>query len=248
MKNEAVTFAVLSLLLALTASALMLKAICFFTKFSRTTRRIAERIERAADGDEYKQRRKELYCHYLCLIPFVNERNAEHLYDAFHNKAKHTENTKRCDALGHILAPSLIGICLCTVFFCGASWAWFTATKTSNVSVIRSAVYTVEVTAKIGGASVDATDNGGIYTIALESGKTYDLTIVANGTADKGYCTVNFGEKEYHTDIIAKNTAFTFKVTAGQSGNLTITPQWGTCTASENLIELGDMIALDINP
>ncbi len=248
MKNEAVTFAVLSLLLALTASALTLKAICFFTKFNRTTRRIAEKIERAADGDEYMQRRKELYCHYLCLIPFVNEGNSEHLYDAFHNKAKHTENTKRYGALGHILAPSLIGICLCTVFFCGASWAWFTATKTSNVSGIKFAVYTVEVAVEIDRASIDVSDNGGIYTIALESGKTYDLMIVANGTADKGYCIVKFGEKEYHTDIIAKNTAFTFKLIAVQSGNLTITPQWGTCTVSEDLIEFGDGITLDINP
>ena len=47
----------------------------FFSKFSREARYLICEMNRAGDYDEYRYWRRELRCHYLCLIPFVTERN-----------------------------------------------------------------------------------------------------------------------------------------------------------------------------
>lgn len=224
------------------------KIIEFFVRFNDDTRYITREMRRAYDDGEYRYWRRELRCHYLCLIPFVNERNVMRLYKRIFHKAKHGKAVKRSDGLYHILAPSAIAICICAVCLCGASWAWFTATQTSSVTGIHTATYTVNVTAAIGETPADVTCNSGVYTVSLENGKAYKITITANGTANTGFCTVALGEQTYHTLQIEKNTAFTFKINTYQTGILTITPQWGTCAASENVINSETSLELGTKP
>lgn len=234
MVNDEVVIAVA--LISAIIVLVVVKIIGFFVRFNDDTRYITREMRRAYDDGEYRYWRRELRCHYLCLIPFVNERNVMRLYKRIYHKAKHDKSVKRSDGLYHILAPSLIGICLCAVCLFGASWAWFTATQTSSVTGIHTATYTVNVTAAIDETQAKVTSNSGIYTVSLENGKAYKITITASGTANTGYCTVALGEQTYHTSQIEKNTAFEFEVNTYQSGILTITPQWGTCAASENVI------------
>lgn len=224
------------------------KIIEFFVRFNDDTRYITREMRRAYDDGEYRYWRRELRCHYLCLIPFVNERNVMRLYKRIFHKAKHGKAVKRSDGLYHILAPSAIAICICAVCLCGASWAWFTASQTSSVTGIHTATYTVDVTAAIDETPAEVTSDSGVYTVSLENGKDYKITITASGTANTGFCTVALGEHTYHTPQIEKNTAFTFEVNAYQSEILTITPQWGTCAASENIINPDTPLNLGTKP
>lgn len=229
------------------------KIIEFFVRFNNETRYFTMEMRRACDYNEYRRWRGELRCHYLCLIPFVNERNVMWLYRRIYHKPKHEKTKKRSDGLYHVLAPSVISIFICAVCLCGVSWAWFTSSQTSNVANIQTATYIIDVTAKENEISAEVTNNSGIYTVELKNGKTYEITITANGTAKSGYCTIKLGEQIYHTPQIEKDADFTFKVNAYQNGELTITPQWGTCTATENIIEaettleLGTIAASDNN-
>lgn len=234
MEHDEVVIAV-ALILAMIVLTIV-KIIEVFVRFNDDTRYITREMQRAYDDREYRYWRRELRCHYLCLIPFVSERNVMRLYKKIYHKSKHMENTKRIDGLCHILAPSVIGIFICAVCLCGTSWAWFTASQTSSVTGIHTATYTIRVTAVKDELTTEVTNNNGTYAMELESGKTYKVTITATGTANTGYCTVAFGGQDYYTPQIRKDTDFTFEVNAYQSGELTITPQWGTCAATENRI------------
>lgn len=61
------------------------------------------------------------------------------------NKADYT----RGSGLSHLLAPSVISICLCAICLCGASWAWFAASASTGMASIQAANYTVSVTAAV---------------------------------------------------------------------------------------------------
>ena len=41
----------------------------------------------------------------------------------------------------HILAPSMLAICVCAICLCGASWAWFTASTSTGTTAIQSSSY-----------------------------------------------------------------------------------------------------------
>lgn len=247
MENDEVVIgvALISAIIVLIA----VKIIEFFVRFNDDTRYITREMRRAYDDNEYRYWRRELRCHYLCLIPFVNERNVMRLYKRIFHKAKHGKAVKRSDGLYHILAPSAIAICICAVCLCGVSWAWFTASQTSTVTGIHTATYTVNVTAAIGETPAEVATDSGVYTVSLENDKAYKITITANGTANTGFCTVILGdEKTYHTTQIEKNTAFTFEIITYQSEILTITPQWGTCAVSENIINPDTPLILGTKP
>ena len=76
----------LILLIMLIVSAfviLMVKLAAYIRHFNGETRRIIMKMQRAADEKEYCYWHKMLRCHYLCLIPFVNERNVSGAYSFF---------------------------------------------------------------------------------------------------------------------------------------------------------------------
>ena len=102
----------LILLIVLIASAfllIVLKLAQFVNRFSREKQHLLTEMHRAADYNEYRYWRRELRCLYLCLIPFVTERNVMKVYPVFFHRAKHAAKKKRSDGLMHILAPSMLG-------------------------------------------------------------------------------------------------------------------------------------------
>lgn len=45
---------------------------------------------------------------------------------------KRMQKEKHSDNIVHILAPSVLGLCICAVCLCGMSWAWFTASTAAS--------------------------------------------------------------------------------------------------------------------
>lgn len=232
----------LILLIMLIVSAfviLMVKLAAYIRHFNGETRCIIMKMQRAADEKEYCYWHKMLRCHYLCLIPFVNERNVSGAYSFFFHQPKRAEKETRIDGVFHILAPSLAAFCLCAVCLCGASWAWFTASSGIGAAKVQAATYTVKIECE--------TDTGGWqeceYQISLDGGKIYKLRITPTGTATNGFCTVKIGDKIYQTNQIPKDSSSAFSVTvqANEGATLTITPKWGTGSGT-NKINSGETI------
>ena len=151
---------------------------------------------------------------------------------------KRMQKEKHSDNIVHILAPSVLGLCICAVCLCGMSWAWFTASTAASATTIRSATLRIEEV-KLGDKELTS-DGNGRYTITqkLTEGR-YTLSFKAtdSSTATKGFCKIsikigNSAETSYDTgDIADKNTHnVTITVNNNSNENITITvePIWGS--------------------
>ena len=238
MENKSGALILLIMLIVSAFVILMVKLAAYIRHFNGETRRIIMKMQRAADEKEYCYWHKMLRCHYLCLIPFVNERNVSGAYSFFFHQPKRAEKETRIDGVFHILAPSLAAFCLCAVCLCGASWAWFTASSGIGAAKVQAATYTVEIEYK----TTDTDDwQPCEYQISLHGPKTYNLRITAAETATtatKGFCDVKIGDETYQTSQILKGSSFEFSVTVqgNETATLTITPQWGTGSGT-NIID-----------
>ena len=230
----------LILLIMLIVSAfviLMVKLAAYIRHFNGETRRIIMKMQRAADEKEYCYWHKMLRCHYLCLIPFVNERNVSGAYSFFFHQPKRAEKETRIDGVFHILAPSLAAFCLCAVCLCGASWAWFTASSGIGAAKVQAATYIVEIECE----PETGVWQDGEYQISLygkpDGKKTYNLCITSTGTTTNGFCDVKIGDKTYQTDQIPKGSIFAFsvEVQGNENATLTITPKWGTGSGTNKI-------------
>lgn len=133
------------------------------------------------------------------------------------------------------LAPSVIGMALCAACLSGTTWAWFTATASTDVSAIQTAQFLI--TQQVGGSTssggpVDSTE------WTLNAGANV-VTLTPTGTAT-GYCMIEFEGAKYYTGDLTNtgdsNTdSFTFTVNATQGQTLVINERWGTFTGTANL-------------
>lgn len=233
----------LILLIALIVSAFLLILIRFakfINDFGREKQYLLTEMHRAADYNEYRYWRRELRCLYLCLIPFVTERNVMKVYPVFFHRAKHATKEKRSDGLMHILAPSMLAICICAICLCGVSWAWFTASTSTGTTAIRSSSY--KLFYQIGSdKEAELAETGNTYTLTSD---TTVITLKAIGTAGAtGYCSIKIGDETYYTKQISVNdtSGFTFTVNAAADTTITLTPKWGTYSHAATLHN-GDVI------
>lgn len=226
----------LILLIVLIVSAfllIVLKLAQLVNHFSREKQYLLTEMHRAADYNEYCYWRRELRCLYLCLIPFVTERNVMKVYPVFFHRAKHATKEKRSDGLMHILAPSMLAICICAICLCGVSWAWFTASTSTGTTAIRSSSY--KLSYQIGSdKEADLAEAGTAYT--LPAGTTsITITLSATGTAGAtGYCSIKVGNETYYTEQIFVDDTFTFTVNAAADTQIILTPKWGSCAVRDN--------------
>lgn len=150
---------------------------------------------------------------------------------------KRMQKEKHSDNIVHILAPSVLGLCICTVCLCGMSWAWFTASTAASATTIRSATLQIEEV-KLGDTKLTS-DGKGRYTITQKlTGGSYALSFKAteNSTATKGFCKISIkigdsAETSYDTEDIADKIAHTVTVTVNNISNedvtITVEPIWG---------------------
>ncbi len=152
-----------------------------------------------------------------------------------------TTEKKQPDRLTAMLLPSILGILLCMVCLCQMTWAWFSATQTSETAPIKSANYQITVTADDGTGAVSIVDQ----TATLTSGATYTVTLTASGTASTGFCILSYpasGEdgtavtRHLYSAQIASgdSVSFTIRVEATADVTVTFSPQWGTSSHKDN--------------
>ncbi len=233
----------LILLIVLIVSAfllIVLKLAQFVNHFSRKKQYLLTEMSRAADYNEYRYWHRELRCLYLCLIPFVTERNVMKVYPVFFYRAKHAAKEKRSDGLMHILAPSMLAICICAICLCGASWAWFTASTSTGTAQIQSSSYKLSYQVGEDTTATELAEADNTYTLTAD---TTLITLKATGTAGAtGYCSIKIGDETYYTEqIYVDGSAFTFTVNAAEGTEITLTPKWGTYSHDATLHN-GDVI------
>ena len=231
----------LILLIVLIVSAfllIVLKLAQFVNHFSRKKQYLLTEMSRAADYNEYCYWRRELRCLYLCLIPFVTERNVMQVYPVFFHRAKHAAKEKHSDGLMHILAPSMLAICICAICLCGASWAWFTASTSTGTTQIQSSSY--KLSYQIGSDTAELAE---VKTVTVPESGSCKITLSATGTAGAtGYCGIKIGDETYYTEqIFVNGSAFIFTVNAAAGTEITLTPKWGTYSHDATLHN-GDVI------
>ena len=226
----------LILLIVLIVSAFLLiviKLAQFVNHFSREKQYLLTEMHRAADYNEYRYWRRELRCLYLCLIPFVTERNVIKVYPVFFHRAKHATKEKRSDGLMHILAPSMLAICICAICLCGVSWAWFTASTSTGTTAIQSSSYKLLYQVGEDATATELAEAGTAYTLTSD---TTVITLKANGTAGAtGYCSITVGSETYYTEQIFVDGTFSFTVNAVTGTEITLTPKWGTYSHAATL-------------
>ena len=245
---------VLNVAISLLCVALIIfaiKKIAEFSKqFSVETQRIASNMQRADNYNNYSYWRKEMYCHYICLIPFITEKTANKLYGHLFYKPMHKKERERSDGIFHVLAPSVIGIFICTACLCGASWAWFSATSTTSTAAIQAPQYTLGVDVRQEGTTenlVGVAGTDGKMTYSLQAGKTYVITLNADGTENAtGYCKLEANGKAYYTEQIKAVGTFKLVVRAESDTAISLTTKWGTCAVAtaDSTVKNGDEITV----
>lgn len=150
---------------------------------------------------------------------------------------KRMQKEKHSDNIVHILAPSVLGLCICAVCLCGMSWAWFTASTAASATTIRSATLQIEEV-KLDEKDLTSDGNGG-YTITeqlTEGSYTLSFKATENSTATKGFCKIsikigNSAETSYDTVDIADKNAHTVTIAVNNNFNeyitITVEPIWG---------------------
>lgn len=218
-------------------------AALFFRRFNENTKYIESNIRRARDKGEYSYWVRELQCHYLCLIPFVGRRNVSRVYRFIFRKPNRDKNKEYCRGIYRILAPSIVGIGICTVCLCGASWAWFNASVGSTMQTIKTPTYQFEpIIVKSNESALTAND--GVYTLAADT--EYTVEVKTTGTAGAtGYCTlvINDSDKRNTAQISAGDT-FTFKILANEDASIKLTGNWGTSSNEGERIANGAEISI----
>lgn len=151
---------------------------------------------------------------------------------------KRMQKEKHSDNIVHILAPSVLGLCICAVCLCGMSWAWFTASTAASATTIRSATLQIEEV-KLDDTELTS-DGKGRYTITQKlTGDSYALSFKAtdSSTATKGFCKISIkigdsAETSYYTEDIADKIAHTVTITVNniskEDVTITVEPIWGS--------------------
>lgn len=151
---------------------------------------------------------------------------------------KRMQKEKHSDNIVHILAPSVLGLCICAVCLCGMSWAWFTASTAASATTIRSATLRIEEV-KLGNKKLTS-DGNGRYTITqklTEGSYTLSFKATENSTATEGFCKIsikigNSAETSYDTVDIADKNAHIVPITVNNISNedvtITVEPIWGS--------------------
>ena len=150
---------------------------------------------------------------------------------------KRMQKEKHSDNIVHILAPSVLGLCICAVCLCGMSWAWFTASTAASATTIRSATLRIEKV-KLDDRELTS-DGNGRYTITQKLTKpSYTLSFKAtdSSTATEGFCKISIkigdsAETSYDTGDIADKNTHTVTITVNNNSNenitITVEPIWG---------------------
>lgn len=211
----------------------------FIRRFNSDTEYYYWKMETADTKKEMRRWRREIRCHYLCLIPFVNNKNVVRVYNKIYRKkiaAEAAEDDENSAVnIKSILLPSVIGILICAACLCRVSWAWFTASTSTSTATVESASFKIDdINMAKDGHTVEP-DTDGKYN--LDAGN-YTLTFKksADSTSKKGFCIITvskIGETAatpYYTDNI--DGSFTLIIKTNTQIKVGIKSSWGAAPLS----------------
>ena len=136
---------------------------------------------------------------------------------------------------------SVIGILLCIVSLCSATYAWFTSNVNSNSNTLTSGSFDLDVFIKQG-ENVSFTDSDaaisknadGTVSYIFEASGTYTVKLaMSDGANVKGYCKIHVGGENITTSSISKDEdvgvdPLTFTITTAEPNTeIIFTPCWG---------------------
>ena len=164
---------------------------------------------------------------------------------------KRMQKEKHSDGLVHILAPSVLGACICAVCLCGMSWAWFTASTAASATPIRSATFKIE-NVKIDDTALTPDADGSYKSEALTLTEgSHTLSFDVASTASKGFFKITVFEggdsagTPYYTEYTANETAYKVTIIANKISNKNVTIKvesiWGSIpenATTTNTIEI----------
>ena len=168
----------------------------------------------------------------------LNERGGKLLKNFFDtNNEKITEK-----AFTHSLIVSILGMILCIVALCSATFAWFTTETTSESNTLISGTFDLDVSVTYNSAAPGeqaeifvTEDEKGKKSCTLDRAGSYTVTLKLSDDATvKGFCGVilNGGEQQFTAplsedpDVGVTSITFTLEATAANS-TLELIPRWG---------------------
>ena len=144
------------------------------------------------------------------------------------------------------LTRNIVIIVLCMVGMALTAYAYFSVSVVSGSNTIQAANFDVDIyieetsdsnSSRVQTAEVTVIREGAnLYQASLEGGKTYTVTIRANGTVDTGFIVISAGGARYFTRQIDadKGTELVFVLKPKANMNVAFTPHFGTSSYYES--------------
>ena len=144
-------------------------------------------------------------------------------------------------AFSQLLVSLLLGILICIVCLCSATWALFSESIVASENKIETAKSSLEIA--LTGQDDEAIDTEGEITLAPGD---YTVTLTLEGNSASGYCAIRIGEREYlspyikrHSENEPKTVAFTVRLAT--EATLTLEMRWGIYSSAPSVDDGGTL-------
>ena len=145
---------------------------------------------------------------------------------------KQNKNTDKLTdkAFSRMMLTSVLGILVCLVCLCSATWAWFTADVASSNNTLMSGSFDLEVS--VNDVKLErSTDRANVHTFEKAGLYTVTLKMTEDTTVTKGYCVITVNGKPYKTASINNvdgTNPFKFMLDVEEDGmTVKFTSAWG---------------------
>lgn len=156
-------------------------------------------------------------------------------------------------AFSRLMITSVIGILVCIMCLCSATWAWFNAGVESNSNKLASGHFGLDVSfAKDGEEPTALTaraDGTTVYTFPSADEYTVTLKMSDETTVTKGFCVIKVDGRALPYRTAAINTKsgvdfLTFTLAVPEGGmTVTFVPAWGL-PADNDLVEMNETLTI----
>ncbi len=224
-----------SVLLAAIALLLLVLAVRYFVSYAKCIRRVKGELAKARSWKDKVYWRRELDTLRLCILPGLTPDRVRAIRRCFY-RGRYARRPEMNDGLGTMLIPSVLSICVCMTCLAGGTFAWFTANQSVPTQTITAANFSVQATVKKGEQSAEVRDNAYLLTTG-----TWKIILTPSGSADKGYCIIDFspGEtaagaetlKRQFIGPLKKGVTYELEIEiTHKQTEMMITPYWGQST------------------
>ena len=134
-------------------------------------------------------------------------------------------------AFSRLMLTSALGILVCIMCLCSASWAWFSTDISNDSNTLCTGKFDlcVAITDANGApVTVSERDDGtSVCTLGEAGPYTVTLTVTEDTTVTKGFCSIKVAGTSYQTASINADDTNTFVFTLDAGTTVTFSPAWG---------------------